>query len=96
MRGKLEPLGKVVTMCDQLHPFLCSESKDEIARETIRIPLNRLVQGFCRHVIQCSKIGIDDHLVAANREDHGFERLELLHDTALNDTANGSVFSFLH
>src|SRR5689334_15685390 len=79
----VKAMGEVVTMCDQLEPFLFSESKDEIAGETIRIPLNSLVQGFCRHVIQCSEVGIDNNLVVANREDHGFKRLELLHDTVL-------------
>jgi len=71
-------------MCDHLQPLLRSESKDEITGKTILVPLDRLVQGFGRHVIQRGKIGIDDHLVVANREDHGFERLELLHDKALS------------
>ena len=64
----VKAMGKVVTMCEQLQPFLFAESKDEIAWETIRIPLNGLVQGFRRHVIQCSEVGIDNNLVGANRE----------------------------
>ena len=48
-----------------------------------RCPGRRHDFPFDRKPLQRGKIGIDDHLVIANREDPRFERLALLHDKAL-------------
>ena len=79
---KLEPR-QVVTICNHRQLFLCRESKGEITRETICIPFDRLVQGLRRNCIERGKIGIDDDLTVTDRENHGSERFELLHNRIL-------------
>lgn len=89
--GKFQ-LGKVVTICDHLQPLLRSESKGEITRETSLVSFDRLIQSFRGYVVKGGEIGVDDDLAVTDREDHGFQRLELFHETLFPMKRTSRIF----
>ena len=62
-------------MRPQVAELSSRQLKGEIIREPLSIPLECLVEAFCRHSIKASQIRVENDAVPPDDEDQGFQRI---------------------
>ena len=72
-RRELE-VTEVVTSCDHLGSFGFGQPESKIWREASRITANSLIESLGRNSVDRSQVGIQQHLLAADRQDPRIDR----------------------